>query len=55
MKGNLDFFSSVEKSVQTDVTLGNDIQVIVLGKGTFYILTKQWEPKVFLMCFMLQD
>ena len=36
----LNLFSSLDNSVQTDVTLGNNVQVIVLGKGTIGILTK---------------
>ena len=38
--GNLNLFSSLENSVQTDVTLGNNVQVTILGKGTVGILTK---------------
>ena len=45
MIGNLNLFSSLDKSVQTNVTLGNNIQVIVLGKGTIVILTKHGEQK----------
>ena len=45
MNHNLNLFSSLDKSVQTDVTLGNNIQVIVLGKGIVGILTKQGERK----------
>ena len=45
MTGNLNVFSSLENSVQTDVTCGNNVQVIVLGKGTFDILTKHGESK----------
>ena len=45
MTGNLNFFSSQDNSIQTDVTLGNNCQVIVLGKGTVDILTKQGESK----------
>ena len=40
MTCNLNLFSSLYKSVQTDVTLGNKVQVIVLGKCTIGILTK---------------
>ena len=40
MTGNLNLFSILYKSVQIDVTLGNNIQVIVLGKCTISILTK---------------
>ena len=29
MSGNLNLFSSLDNSVQTDVTLGNNVQVIV--------------------------
>ena len=40
MTGNPELFSSLDKLVQTDVTLRNDIQVTMLGKGTVDILTK---------------
>ena len=40
MTGNLNLFSSLDNLVQTNVTLGNNVQVIVLGKGTVSILTK---------------
>ena len=45
MTGNLDLFSSLDASVKTDVTLGNNVQVTILGKGTVDILTKQRESK----------
>ena len=45
MTGNLNLFSSLDNSIQTDVTLGNNVQVIVLGKGTIGILTKRGEIK----------
>ena len=40
MIGNLNLFSCLDNSVQTDVTLGNNVQVTVLGKCTVGILTK---------------
>ena len=45
MTGNLNLFSSLDASVKTNVTLGNNVQVTVLGKGTIDILTKQGESK----------
>jgi hypothetical protein len=45
MIGNIELFSSLDESIQTKVTLGTDIQVIVLGKGSINILTKQGEQK----------
>ena len=45
MTGNLNLFSSLDTLVKTDVTLGNNVQVTVLGKGTIDILTKQGESK----------
>jgi hypothetical protein len=36
----------LDKSFQTKVTLGTNIQVIVLGKGSINILTKKEEQKV---------
>jgi hypothetical protein len=46
MTRNLELFSSLDKLVQTKVTLGTYIQVIVLGKYNINILTKQGEQKV---------
>ena len=43
--GNLNLFSSLDTSVKTNVTLGNNV---VLGKGTIDILTKQGESKYIL-------
>jgi hypothetical protein len=48
MTRNLNFFSSLDKSVQTKVTLGTDIQVTVFDGGSINILTKQGEQKVML-------
>ena len=45
MNGNLNLFSSLDNSVQTGVTLGNNVQVTISGKGTISILTKQGEYK----------
>ena len=45
MTGNLNLFSSLDKSVQTDVTLRNNVLVTVLRKGNGSILTKQGEHK----------
>ena len=43
MTGNLNLFSSLDTSIKTDVTLGNNVQVTILGKATVDILTKQGE------------
>ena len=48
MISNLNLFSSLFNSVQIDVTLGNNVQDTVLGKGTVGILTKQGESKFIL-------
>jgi hypothetical protein len=40
MIGNIELFSSFDESVQTKVTLGIDIQVTILGKGSINIITK---------------
>ena len=45
MTGNLNLFSSLDNSAKTNVTLGNNVQVTILGKGTVDILTKQGESK----------
>ena len=48
MTGNLNFVSSLDKSVQIDVTFGNNAQVIALGKGIVGILSKQGQRKFML-------
>ena len=48
MTGNLNLFSNLDTSVKTDVTLGNNVQVTILGKGTVDIITKQGESKYIL-------
>ena len=48
MTGNLNLFSSLDNSIQTDVTLGNHVQVTVLRKGIVGILTKNRESKFIL-------
>ena len=45
MNSNLNLFSSLDNLVQTDVTLGNNVQVTILGRGNVDILTKQGESK----------
>ena len=45
MTGNLNLFSSIVKSVQTDVILRNNVQVTILVKRTIGILTKQGDRK----------
>ena len=45
MAGNVNLFSSLDNSVQIDVTFGNNVQVTVLGKGIVGILTQQGESK----------
>ena len=46
MTGNSSLFSNLDKSIQTNVTLGNNARVTVLGKGIVGILTKKIERKV---------
>ena len=46
MTGNSSLFSSLDKSIQIDVTHGNNVQVTILGKGTIGILTKQGEKNI---------
>ena len=38
MNHNLNFISSLDNLVQSDVTHGNSVQVTILGKGIFGIL-----------------
>jgi len=52
MTWNLELFSSLDKSVQTKVTLRTNIQVTILGKGSINILTKQGEQKICLTFIM---
>ena len=45
MTSNLNLFSILDNSVQTDVILGNNVQVTILWKGIICILTNQGESK----------
>ena len=45
MTGNLNLFSSLDNSIENDVTLGNNVQVTILGKCIVGILTKYGERK----------
>ena len=46
MTNNANIFSSLDKLFQTNVTLGNNVQVIVLGKSNFGILTKHGQKNI---------
>ena len=45
MTGNLNLFSKLDKLVQTDVTLGNNVQVSVLGKMYCWYSNQTWGAK----------
>ena len=45
MTGNIAFFSALDKNVKSEVTLGTDSKVSVMGKGEIKILSKQGERK----------
>eukprot|EP00253_Pinus_taeda_P019137 PITA_19137 len=44
-KGNITVFSKLDQSVKSQVTLGTDSKVFVMGKGEINILTKKGEKK----------
>jgi hypothetical protein len=52
MTRKIESFSSLDKSVQTKIKLGTNIQVTVLGKDSIRILTKQGEKNLYLMYIM---
>jgi len=43
MTRNKDLFSSIDKSIQSEVKLGNDCKVTVSGKGVVPVYTKKNE------------
>ena len=43
MTGNLNLFLSLDNPFQTDVTLGNNVQVTIAGKAIVVIITTQGE------------
>ena len=45
MTGNIAMFSMLDESVQSQVTLGTDSKVSVMGKGTINVLTRIGEKK----------
>jgi hypothetical protein len=48
MTGNKKIFSSIDSSIQYEITLGDDYHVKVLGKGVVSVLTKQNEKRYIL-------
>ena len=55
MTDNLNLFSSLDNSIQTDVTLGKNVQVNVLGKGTVGIITKHGDSKFIPNVYHVED
>lgn len=45
MTGNIALFSALDQSVQSQVTLGTDSKIYVMGKGEVKIFTKKGEKK----------
>eukprot|EP00253_Pinus_taeda_P008962 PITA_08962 len=45
MSGNIEMFFDLDESVKSEVTLGTDRKVSVMGKGRVNILTKKGEKK----------
>jgi len=45
MLGNIEIFSNLDESVKSEVTLGTNSKVSVMGKGRVNILTKKGEKK----------
>ena len=46
MTGNKDLFASLDDSIKSEVKLGNDSKVSVMGKGVINVLTKKWRKKI---------
>lgn len=55
MPGNIEMFSNLDESVKYEVTLGADIKVSVMGKGTINILTKKGEKKYISYVYFVPD
>jgi len=54
MLGNIEMFSNLNENVTSEVTLGSDSKVFVMGKGRGNILTKNGEKKyIFDVYFVL--
>lgn len=45
MSGNIEMFPNLDESVKSEVALGTDSKVSIMGKGRFNILTKKGENK----------
>ena len=45
MSRNIDMFSNLDESVKSEVTLGTNSKVSVVGKWKIHILTKKGEKK----------
>ena len=45
MTGNISMFSILDENVKSQVTLGTDSKVFVMGKGRVSVLTKKGEGR----------
>ena len=45
MSGSKEILSAIDESVKAKVKLGNDHQILVMGKGSISIRTKKGEEK----------
>ena len=55
MTENLEIFSNLDESVESDVTVGNENKVEVKGKGNINILTRRGRRKIHLMSTLFPD
>ena len=55
MSGNIEMFSNLDESAKSEVTLGTDNKVFVMGKGRVNILTKKGEKKCISNVFFVPD
>jgi hypothetical protein len=55
MTGNKKLFSSIDSSIQSEITLGDDYHVKALGKGVVSVLTKKNEKKYILDVFYVPN
>ena len=55
MTGNITLFSTLDQSVKSQVTLGTDSKISVMGKGEVKIFTKQGQRKTIKMSIMFLE
>lgn len=53
MTSNIELFSNLDDSMKSEIKLGNNTIVSIMGKGVINVLTKNGEKRFFFVMFIM--